>query len=192
MMPNPSRVIVIDDELPHLTGLADSLERLGVPCRRVHYTGSLDEIMPCPDVRLVIADLHLGSGMFADDPTTDYSILGSLLEDKIRPSGPYSILLWTRYPDHADGLQAFLRRLRDVSEPVAVTALAKSAHLDCDGNITDERELNRRIDELGRWLGPPERRGWRWLAHGENLTMRKSTPSSRRSMRRDGRGIDQP
>ena len=155
MMANSPRVIVIDDALPDLAGLADVLDRHGVPCHRIHYTGDPDEIVPCPDVRLVVADLHLGSGVLGADPTTDFSVLGELLENSIKPAGPYSILLWTMYPDFASELQSFLQRLRGVSKPVEVTALAKAEHLDSEGRVRDEDELNRQIDTLAHgWARP--------------------------------------
>ena len=154
-MKSAPRVVVIDDELPHLAGLADTLEHNGVACHRIHYTGDPDEVGPCPDVRLVIADLHLGSGVLGTDPTTDFSVIGALLEDAIRPTGPYSILLWTMYPDFAPELQIFLRRLRGVPRPVEVTALAKVDYLDNEGRVRDEKALNSRIDVLADgWMRP--------------------------------------
>ena len=155
MMAKSPRVVIIDDELPHLNGLADGLNHRGIPCYRVHYKGDPDEIIPCPDARLIIADLHLGSGVLAVDPTTDFSVLGSLLEEAIRPSGPYSILLWTMYPDHASGLREFLERLRSVPKPVSVEALSKVDYLDNDGLVRDTEGLNGKIDTLADgWLRP--------------------------------------
>ena len=154
-MASSPKVIVIDDELPDLTGMADVLEGHGVPCHRIHYKGDPDEIMPCPDVRLVIADLHLGSGVLGTDPTTDFSVIGTLLEDAIRPAGPYSILLWTMYPDFAPELQTFLQRLRGVPKPVDVTALAKADYLDNEGHVRDKEALNSQIDALADdWIRP--------------------------------------
>ena len=39
-------VIVIDDELDHLAGLANILNRNGVPCRQVPCNGDLTSIGP--------------------------------------------------------------------------------------------------------------------------------------------------
>ena len=36
------RVVVIDDELDHLAGLANGLNRHGIPCRQVHCDGDPD------------------------------------------------------------------------------------------------------------------------------------------------------
>ena len=154
MMTRSANVVVIDDELSHLNGLADALDRHGVACRRMHYTGNPDDVIPCPDARLVITDLHLGDGP-GFDQATDFGVLGALLEDGIKPSGPYSILLWTMYPEYASAFQAFLQRLRTVPKPVVVAALAKVDHLDDDGRVRDEGELSRQIDDLvGDWIRP--------------------------------------
>lgn len=156
MMSDSPRIIAIDDEPNHLTGLANGLGRHGMSCLQFHYTGDLAAIKPCPDVRLIFTDLHLGSGVLATDPTTDFSVIGALLEETIKPSGPYLILLWTMYPDQAPALQAFLvDRLRSVTKPAAVLALAKADHLDGDGNIKDEEELMNRVDTLAAaWARP--------------------------------------
>ena len=147
---------MIDDELDHLTGLADGLDRHGMACRRVHCRGSLAGIGPWPDVRLILADLHLGSGVLTADPTTDFSFIGALLEEAIRPSGPYMIVLWTRYPEQAPALRTFLlERLQDVAKPFDVLALAKADHLDGEGNVRDESGLVRAISDMAAgWVRP--------------------------------------
>ena len=148
-MAKQTRVVIIDDEMDHLTGLADGLVRNGVPCLRIHYKGELPEIPPCPDVRVVIADLHLGSGALGSDPTTDFAVLGTILEEIIKPAGHYIILLWTMYPDHAGGLEKFLKeRLLGVAQPEKVLPVAKPEFLDGAGRVTDEDRLNRQIDGL--------------------------------------------
>ena len=148
-MAKQTRVVIIDDEMDHLTGLADGLVRNGIPCLRIHYKGELPEIPPCPDVRVVIADLHLGSGALGTDPTTDFAVLGTILEEIIKPAGRYIVLLWTMYPDHAGALQRFLNeRLLGVPKPQEVLPVAKSEFLDGTGRVTDEDRLNRRIDDL--------------------------------------------
>ena len=155
MMAKSPKVIAIGDSLSDLTALAEVLNRHGVPCHRIHYTGGPDEITPCPAVRLVIADFPLGGGVVGIDPTVDFSVLRDLLENAIRPTGPYAILLWTMYPEFASELQALLQHLRGVPKPVEVTALAKADHLDDEGRIRDEAELNRQIDTLAHgWARP--------------------------------------
>ena len=155
MMPNVRRVIAIDDEPAHLACLADGLDRHGLLCYRFHYTDGGAGIGPCPDARIIFADLHLGGGAFSMNPMTEFGVIGSLLEDAIKPSGPYLILLWTMYPDYAPELQTFLGRLRGVTKPVAIHPLAKADYLDGNGNLRDETGLMKRIDALTiRWMRP--------------------------------------
>ena len=141
------RVIAIDDEPDHLTGLSNSLSRRGVPCFQILFTECLAEgladLEPCPDVRFIFADLHLGSGALAGDHRTDFSTIGELLEDQIKPSRAYLILLWTIYPDQASNLRRFLNeRLHGVRKPADVVPLDKMKHLDASsGRVRDERVL---------------------------------------------------
>ena len=154
-MPTAPRVVVIDDEKSHLEGLADTLDRHGVPCHRIHYTGARDALLSCPDTRPVIADLHLGGGVPGADPTTDFGILGTLLEEVIRPPGPYAILAWTEHPDLAPRIQEFLGRLHRVPKPAVVAALSRADHFDDDGHVRNEDALNRQIDEqMDGWIRP--------------------------------------
>ena len=120
MTANAATVIAIDDDQIHLDGLASGLERNGVTCRPIHFTGDATVVPRCPEVRIILADLHLGAGVPSSDHTTDFSTIGHLLEDRIGPSGPYCIVLWTMYADRAPALAAFLERLRNVPKPVVV------------------------------------------------------------------------
>ena len=144
-MPSSPPVIAIDDEPDHLAVLANSLNRRGAPCFQIPFTEDMAEIEPCPDVRVIFADLHLGGGALAGDHSTDFSTIGALLEDRIKPSRPYIILLWTMYPDQAPGLRTFLeQRLRGVTAPAAVVPLPKADYLDA-GGVRDEAALMKDI-----------------------------------------------
>ena len=134
------RVIAIDDEIDHLQGLVQSLNRYGVACLQIHFTGDMHDTRPCTDVRIIFADLNLTGPAFNKDP--DFSTIGGLLEETIQPAGPYFILLWTMYPDQARALQKYLEdRLRNVTKPFGVLALAKDRHLDEEGRVRGEEEL---------------------------------------------------
>jgi len=113
--------------------------------------GDTAGIEPCPDIRVVFADLHL---IGADsNHTTHFSTIGGLLENTIRPVGPYFILLWTRYPDQASALQEFLeKRLKEVTKPFKVFPLAKSDHLDVEGNVNDPESLMNAILDITKTL----------------------------------------
>ena len=133
------RIIAIDDREDHLTGLADCLNRNGVACLQIPFTHDHAGIHACPDVRIVFADLNLIPGT-ASDHTTNFAVIGGLIEDTIRPTGPYYIVLWTQYPEQASALREFLHeRLRGgVTKPFDVCPLPKAEHIDQDGNTSDE------------------------------------------------------
>lgn len=134
MLPAP-RVVVIDDKLNHLDGLARGLNRYGTACLPIHYTGKMAAIPACPHVRVIFSDLHLGEGP-PGDHAQDFSVIGGLLEDAIKPSGPYLIVLWTMFPDEADRLHAYLKvGLQNVPKPFAVQALDKKDHLHPQGAV---------------------------------------------------------
>ena len=147
MLPAP-RVIVIDDESKHLDGLTQGLNQYGVACLPLHFTGETDTIPSCPYVRVIFADLHLSGGT-PGDYARDFSIIGGLIESTIKPSGPYLIIMWTKYPEQADGLRDFLKdRLQDVRKPFAVQALDKSAYLDPQGSVKNAEALVEAIRKI--------------------------------------------
>ena len=129
MLPSP-RVIAIDDELKHLEGLTKGLNQYGTACLPVHFDGQCAGIPQCPQVRVIFIDLHL-TATPPGDYTQDFSIIGGLLEEGIKPTGPYLIVLWTQYPEQAAKLFEHLEdRLEGVTKPFAVRPLDKNDHLD--------------------------------------------------------------
>lgn len=146
------RIVAIDDQEEHLAGLADCLNRSGVACLRIHFTGDTAGLPACSDVRIIFADLHLGPGA-PSDHKADFAVLGGLIEGTIKPVGPYFIVLWTQYSGQAEALLEFLneRMGQDVTKPFDVRPLDKSDHMDAEGNITDS-ELMEEIDDIVRGL----------------------------------------
>ena len=138
-LPAP-RVIVIDDEREHLEGLVQGFNQCGMGCLPVHFKGDMN-IAPCSQVRVIFVDLHLSVGP-PGDHARDFSVIGGLIEDMIQPSGPYFIVLWTRYPDQANKLHSFLaERLQNVATPFTVSALDKSDHLGPQGGVRNPETL---------------------------------------------------
>ena len=142
MMLSAPRIIAIDDELKHLEGLARGLNKYGAACLQLHFTGDIADIKSCPHVRIIFADLHLSGGGAVSDHAKEFGLIGSVIEETIKPSGPYFIVLWTRYPDQATALHEVLeQRLQGVTKPFAVLSLNKTDHLDEDGNVKDTEKL---------------------------------------------------
>ena len=151
MMLTAPRIIAIDDERSHLEGLTKSLNQYGVACLQIHFTGDTERVKPCPHVRVIFADLHLGAGLPASDYKKDFSMIGSLIQETVKPSGPYFIVLWTRYPEQASNLQRYLReRLKGVTKPFGVLSLDKADHLDQADNVKCTKKLVDAIMDIAR------------------------------------------
>ena len=148
MLASP-RIVAIDDVQEHLNGLADCLNRQGVSCLRVHFTGDPTRITACPDVRIVFADLHLGMGN-PSDHMTNFGMIDGLLRDTIKPRGPFFIILWTEFDEEAAALRDFLYRRPTGPKPFDVLPLGKGDHLDLDGNIRDDGALMEAIETITR------------------------------------------
>ena len=135
------RVLAIDDDQNHLEGLARALNQYGVACLQFHFTGDTTDIKPCPHVRVIFVDLHLGKGPVSDH-SRDFGIIGGFIEETVRPSGPYFIVLWTMYPEEAEKLKGNLEaRLHGVAKPFAVLPLDKAKFLDAAGNVKSTGKL---------------------------------------------------
>jgi hypothetical protein len=150
------RIIVIDDEPLHLQALAEALHRYGTSCLPIHFTGDLAGVKKCPGLRVIIADLHLNEGGAAGGYERHFSTIGGLIEETFAPTGPYVLILWTRYADQADGLRKFLEsRLLNVSKPLAVMPIDKTQHLDLTkGTVKDPAALVRALESIIR--GQPQ------------------------------------
>lgn len=128
-LPAP-RVIAIDDVQDDLDELTKALNRHGAACLPIHFSGDDGVVPRCPAVRVIFADLHLVPG-HTEDAKQQFSVIASLIEEKIKPSGAYLVILWTRYPEEASACREFLHeRLEAVSKPFAVVPLDKSEYLD--------------------------------------------------------------
>ena len=140
-LPAP-RVIAIDDEQDDLNALTDALNANGTACLPIHFSGDDAVVPPCPAVRVIFFDLNLLPG-HTEDPTQQFSLIASLIEEKIQPSGPYLVILWTRYPKEACKCRQFLQeRLEGVSKPFAVKSLDKSDHLRDKSDHSDVGQPN--------------------------------------------------
>lgn len=148
MMP-VARVVAIDDERAHLDGITKGLNSLGVGCLQIHFQSIDLEIVPCPQARVIFADLHLTSGGAGTDNKKHFGIIAGLLEESLKPLGLYILILWTAYPDQAEGLRDYLAESLSVSKrPFAVVPLDKKDHLDGSGNVKDVKALVRALESI--------------------------------------------
>jgi hypothetical protein len=139
-LPAP-RIVAIDDNSNDLRGLADGLNRYGAACLQVLFTGEESTINSCPHVRVIFADLHLNESGPSEEHEKHFATIGGLIEETIAPKGPYILVLWTRYPDQAEKLAAFLEVRLANAKPMAVGALDKAEHLDSDGKVKSAENL---------------------------------------------------
>ena len=140
MLPRP-RIIAIDDELEHLEELTAGLNRYGAACLPIHFSGDARDIPSCPHVRVIFADLHLNAGP-PGEHAQHFATLGGLIEESVRPLGPYFVVLWTRYPEQAQHLLVFLReRLQHAPVPFAVHALDKS-------HLRDREDMEKSVESV--------------------------------------------
>jgi hypothetical protein len=149
MLPAP-RIIIIDDNELDLRGLADALNRFGAACLPILFTGDVSELKSCPRVRVIFADLHLNeSGAGNGDHARHFAMIGGLIEESLAPTGPYIIVLWTRFAGQANALREFLDgRLVGVRKPFAVASLDKTKHLDSAGKVRNVSKLVAAIEKI--------------------------------------------
>ena len=148
MLPTP-RIIAIDDDEKHLDGITKGLNLYGAACLPIHFTGEPDnDIGSYPHVRVIFADLHLIEGGAGNDRTQHFSLIVSLIEETIKPSGPYILILWTRYAEEATRLRQFLEeRLQDAPKPLAVEAIDKTQYLN-NGDLKNPDKLVEEIESF--------------------------------------------
>jgi hypothetical protein len=123
------KVIAIDDSPAYLQQITEALKVSGIPCMPVVFPGEVHDFdaTKVPHVRLVFSDLHLIENGIARSKA-NYDAIGTFL-DKLIPDGggPLLLVLWTRYPEEADGLRDHLRERYDpAKQPIAVLPLDKN------------------------------------------------------------------
>ena len=134
------RVVIIDDNRIHLDALASGLHQRSLSCLPIFFPDELSHLGRCPNLRVLFADLHLIEGGNSSDNTIHFNTLGSLIQDTIKPLGPYFVVLWTMYPDEADELLRHLEReLEGVATPFEVAALDKSVYYSADDVLDNDR-----------------------------------------------------
>ena len=137
------RIVAFDNEEKDLDALVQGINRAGAACLGFLYTGNFDSmgVLPCPHVRFIFFDLNMVDATTPADFMQHYSNIGELLT-RLKPKGPYLIILWTHYNERVGGLQDFLdQRLNEVTKPFSVAALPKEKYIDDEGNITSIEDL---------------------------------------------------
>lgn len=142
------RIVAIDDNVDHLRALVSGLSRTGTVCLPVHFPEEAAEVAKCPSVRIIFADLHLDNSSASGEVERHFGTIASLLTERFVPRGPYLIILWTMYAEHAESLFKYLReRSIDIPPPVKVLALDKSQHMEAN-QLKDPTTFVREVRRL--------------------------------------------
>ena len=139
------RVVAIDDIPGHLQALVNGLHQQGVGCLPIQYPDDLGNLTSCPNLRVLFADLHLTDGGTSEDSAVHLNAIGGLIEEVLKPLGPYFVVLWTRYPEQADALMVHLEtELKGVATPFSVFPLDKGKYY----NASDELDSEKLIKDI--------------------------------------------
>ena len=145
-----TRIVAFDDKQEHLDALVRGIGGVGEACIGYRFANgsTTSDIAEAPHVRVVFFDLNMVDSLATDDFTQHYSTIGYLLS-RIKPIGPYFLVLWTIHPDRVDELREFLdERLADVAKPFDVVNLPKERYIDDSGLIVSETEFISAIQDL--------------------------------------------
>ena len=186
-MPSNAEILIIDGEQTHLDRLADGIAHFNVPYLSLRFTGRYSDVPECPNVRMIFSDLHLVGGIPVDHEK-GFSVMGGLIEKRIKPTGPYLVLLWTHYPDQAPNLRDFLGRLENALPPIDVLALDKADFLGENG-----KDLVEAIRSSAKgWINRDDisslRGSWSPLSDEDVESLMEEIYASRR--RNPGRAVD--
>ena len=148
MITSIPRILAIDDDEKDLNRLMMGLNRLGLACIPVCFQAdnATDNISTHPHIRVVFTDLHLIAGGSSTEHRSHFSLIGSILEETVKPLGPYILILWTKFSDQASDLQGFLEeRLQNTPKPISVVAIDKMEFL---GQDDDPETIERLVSKI--------------------------------------------
>lgn len=135
MIIQPARIIVIDDNKDHLKSLTDTLCKMGSGCLPFHYEDDPPESKLLKGARFIFCDLHLTSDGVTSDKKTQYSIIASMLADRLNQKhGPYVLIVWSEFPEEVNALEEFLQRLDIGQRPLKCCVLNKNDYISTESS----------------------------------------------------------
>lgn len=143
MISSDPAFVVVDNTKSELDALASAMNSLRLPVYSILYGSSPDAIddHEFRGVRYLFFDLNLTDGTGVG--SGDFNTIQSLLERGIDiQSGPYVLILWTKYPNQAQELSRHLVERIDRAEklPLQVLALDKSDVLTAPERLKEKLE----------------------------------------------------
>lgn len=121
------KIVVVDNDRRDLDALTGALSQCNVAYRAVLYPNDIVDLKPNSHVRVMFFDFNLREGALGVDVNRHYEDIGDLIGERIRPNGPYFVVLWTVHDDQAAGLFDYLNaHLSKCPKPLAVLPLKKT------------------------------------------------------------------
>ena len=145
----PPRFVVVDDKPDHLTAVLNVFQELGTPCLGITWDPErgLDK-QNFEGVRALFLDIHLTDSVTTTDEKRHFSVIGSLLEDNISPTGgPFVLVVWTEHETEVEGLRAYLDAIdskKPHARPLAIVGLPKGRFI----NVNTGKPLAGKADAL--------------------------------------------
>ena len=156
MIGQPPRIVLIDDKMHHLHGLAKALGKLDSACLPFHFEDQGPSKNQLRNARVIFCDLHLLSDALTADTKQQLAVIAGMLSEGLEANhGPYVLIIWTEYPEKVEGIQEYLEALLPGQRPIEYVCFAKNDFIDPrDGNLIAEGDLIAKIqDSLGKWSG---------------------------------------
>ena len=156
MMFTPPRVVVVDDNAKHITGILNALQVLGAPGLGVIYdpeTG-LDN-RHFGGVRALFMDLHLIESAATTDEVRHYAAIASILDANISPTGgPFILVIWTEHNQLIGELRDYLDTGLDpekaYSRPLAIVGLPKTEFINLETGVPNDGRADALRDAVER------------------------------------------
>lgn len=156
MIGQPPRIVLIDDKMHHLHGLAKALGKLDSACLPFLFEDTGPTKSQLRNARVIFCDLHLLSDALNTDTKAQLAVIAGMLSEGLADNhGPYVLVIWTEFPEKVDGLQEYLNNLLPGQRPIEFICFDKTQFINpMDGSLIAEGDLIAKIQEsLGKWSG---------------------------------------
>ncbi len=151
------RALAVDDEGDHLKAIQEAATKAGFGCVPLLYPRDTEAdalnamAFDTAQIRIVITDLHLDAAAQTRGKNANFSLIANLIHQlNLSAWTPYVLILWTQYPEDADGLGAYLEeRLPGEKLPGLLLSLNKGDYNIPSDNVDHEKLLKDLQDKIG-------------------------------------------
>ncbi len=133
------KIIVIDNEKPHLDALVKGLTSAGLPCMPYHFAGDFPDGNLVSGCRVIFCDLHLGEIPGGAGGVPELAAIASFLMESISDEhGPYLLVLWSQDAEWMGHMEGYIETLDAHQRPVRCVHLDKHDHINlATGEVKD-------------------------------------------------------